>query len=270
MFPEDIGDGSTSRVPLRQLKKLSLIGLSEEVIPLLDWLEYPDRMNSVHLDVLWCLGEAISEFFEPYLRGRIRRDDRFQSRLGIRLSGTSDSISFRVGTLGQLDALPMLPGHGYPSVSFAVKFRDRLPQGAIEKLCTNLLTATPQEHVVEFTWGSNWGVMKEIDLPVTMLNIEKLYILGTVISDTFLQPYQLSNTKLLPSLQHLHLSYPTLRNDDDWRPLIAYLTHQTSGGQPISLVLRKKRPPVPPEVVMEIEGLVDEFDLCYFGDEGAA
>jgi len=267
MAPEEVGDGSTSRVSLNQLKKLRLCGLSREVLSLLDWMEYPDEMDFVHLGLSRCIGKTILEFFASYLRDRIRRDVRFRSRLGIRLSGATDSLSFRVGTLGQLDALPVLPGHGYPSVSFAVEFGDGLPKGGIEKLCSNLLKATPQERIVEFTLGPNRGIMKKVTLPVTMPNVENLYLLRPDISGTFLQPRRLSRTKLLPSIRHLYLSYPTLQNDDDWRPLIAYLTHQTSGGQAISLGLRRKAPPVSPEVVREIESLVDGFDLRYFGDE---
>jgi len=266
MLPDDIDDGSTSRVPLRQLKDLCLVGHHDEVSKLLDWLEQPDKMDSVHLDLSQCVGEAVSEFFEPYLRDRIRRDDRFQSRLGIRLLSNPNSISFSVGTLGQRDALHMIPGHGHPSVSFAIEFGGRLPQGAIERLCTNLIAVIPGERVVEFAGGANWGVMG--DPLITMANVENLYLVGSVISDTFLQPDQPSRAKLLPSLRHLYLGDPTLRNDDDWRPLIAYLTHQTSGGQAISLTLHKRRPTIPPEAVREIQRLVDEFDLGYFGDEG--
>ena len=267
MFPEDIGHGPTPRVPLRQLKKLRLIGLDEEVIPLLNWLEYPDKMDLVRLDISRC-EEAISEFFEPYLRDRIRRDGRFQNRMGIRLSGAPDSISFGVGALGQLDPLlPMMPGHGHPFVSFAVEFRARLPEGAIKRMCTNLLAVIPQDRVVEFKWGPNWGLMEEVDLPIAMPNVENLYLLTPVISDTFLRPNQLSHTKLLPSLRHLYLGNPTLQNGDDWRPLLDYLAHQTSGGQAISLGLEGKRPRIPLEVVREIERLVDGLDLRYFGDE---
>ena len=268
MVPEDVCDGFTSRVPLHRLKKLRLCGLSGEILPLLEWMNHPDEMDFVHLDLSQCIGESISDFFEPYLWDRIRRDGRFKSRLGIRLSGAPDSISFRVGTLGQFDALPTLPGHGFPLVSFAVEFRDRLLQSVIERLCTNLLTVTPQERVVEFIWGPNWGVMEEINLPITVLNIESLHLLGPMISGTFLQPDQRSHTKLLPSLRHLYLGYPTLQNDDDWRPLITCLTHQTSGGQAISLDLHRRGPPVPPEVVRKIEGLVDRFNFLRFVDEG--
>ena len=208
MVPEDVCDGFTSRVPLHRLKKLRLCGLSGEILPLLEWMDHPDEMDFVHLDLSQCIGESISDFPEPYLWDRIRRDGRFKSRLGIRLSGVPDSISFRVGSLGQFDALPTLPGHGFPLVSFAMEFRDRLLQSVIERLCTNLLTVTPQERPVEFIWGPNWGVMEEINLPITVLNIESLHLLGPMISGTFLQPDQRSHTKLLPSLRHLYPAIP--------------------------------------------------------------
>ena len=186
--------------------------------------------------------------------------------LGFRWSRGPDYISFAVGALGQLDARSTEPGHGYPFVSSQVETTGSIPEDELKGLCTDLLAVTPQEHVVEFAWGFNSGSLREIDLPFAMPNVEKLCLLGSVISGPFLQPDQPPHTKLLPSLRHLYLHHPTLKIDDDWGPLTAYLAHQTSGGQAISLKLRKDRPPVPPEVVREIEGLVDEFDLGYFGD----
>jgi len=265
MVPNDTGDGPRSRAPLRQLKRLRLVGHYIGVLRLLDWLEHPDKMDSVYLNLSKCEGEVVSEFLGPYLQDRIRRDDRFQSKLGIKLLRGVSFISFRVGTLGQVNALPPLPGHGHPYVLLAVRFWDELLRDTMEGLCADLIAATPRERVVEYTGGPNLGVT--MDLPVAMPNVENLYFVRSMITDTFLQPGQLSHTKLLPSLRHLYLDQPILRNGN-WRPLITYLAHQTSGGQVISLRLRGNRPLVPPKAVREIEGLVDEFDLCYTGVEG--
>jgi len=98
-------------------------------------------------------------------------------------------------------------------------------------------------------------------LLASMSNIEDLYLVQSVVSDSFLQPDPPSRMKLLPSLRRLCLSYFTLQDDDDWTPLMDYITHQTSGGQVVSLKLRGEHPPIPPEVVKKIEGLVEEFDL---------
>ena len=267
MIPHDVGDGSAFRVPLHRLEKLELIGNCHHVFRLLRRLEYPDTLDSVRLHLLECVGEGVSEFLEPYLRDRIQRDDRFQGRLGIISSCTSSSILFEVNILGEFSIPITLPRHGRPSVSFTVIFRDMLPRGADEKLCIDLIAPTPRERVVDFTGGFRAYDMR--DLLITMPNIENLNLTRSVVSDTFLQLNPLSHTKLLPSLRHLCLDYFTLQNGDNWNPLIAYLRHQTSGGQAISLGLRGVHPSIPLEVVREIESLVDEFDLGYSGeDEG--
>ena len=100
-----------------------------------------------------------------------------------------------------------------------------------------------------------------------MPNIESLNLGGLVVSDTFLRPDSVPHTKCLPSLRHLCLGYSTLRNDNDWSPLTTYLTYQTSGDQAISLRICGNHPPIPSEVVREIEGLVEEFNLGYPGED---
>ena len=259
MVPGNIGSESVFRVPLRQLRKLSLEGDFCSVFQLLDQLEHPDKLDLTHLDLTQCVGEAVSELLEPYLRNRIRRDGGFQSRLAILVSCADDYISFEIGILGKHDTLPTPLGYGHPSVSFMVRFGRGLPHGTIEKLCTLLIAAAPREHVVKFTGGPNIPTVR--DLPITMPNVESLHLVCSVISDRFLRPDPFSDAKLLPSLRHLYLYHFTLQNDDDWGPLITYLTHQASGDQTFSLLLCERYPPVPPEVVREIENLVDEFTL---------
>ena len=234
---------------------------------LLDQLEYPGALDSVYLYLSECTGEVVSEFLEQHMGDRIRCDDRFQSRLGIRVSCTSRFVSFEVNTLGGFDVPTMPLGHGSPSVSFLTVFRGGVPQGAGEKLCTNLIAVTPREHVVYFRGELSMRSVR--DLFATMPNIKDLHLIQSVVSDRFLQPDPPSHTKLLPSLRHLYLDYFALQNDEDWNPLITYLTHQTSDGQAVSLKLtRGGSTPIPPEVVRKMEGLVEELDLYYSDDEG--
>jgi len=233
------------------------MGDSRHVFRLLRRLEYPDTLESVHLHLTGCEGTVDSEFLEPYLRDRIQRDGRFRSRpVGIQASNATNPISFDIGVLGELDTVTMF---GYPSVSFFAAFRGGFSRGAAEGLLPNLIAATPRENVVYFAGEPSIHAAR--DLFVTMPNIDNLYLVGSVVSDAFLRPDPLSHSKLLPSLRHLSLDYFTLENDDDWRPLVAYLAYQTSGGQTVSLSLHSHRPRIPPEVVSEIEGLVEEFIL---------
>ena len=252
----DFGDRSTPRVSLRCLKKLCLTGDFSRVVRLLEHLEYPDTLDSVYLNLLECAGEVASEFFEPYLRNRVQRKNGFHGRLKFGVSCTFSSISFSINTMGEFDTPPVQPGPGYPSVSFSAQLRDRIPRGAGGKLCIDLISSIPRERVVDLTVGLDVCAMR--NLLVTMPNIASLRPTGSAVFDTPLQSGSLSGAKLLPSLRRLHLRCFT-RQYNEWGPLVAYLTHQTSGGQTISLRLSWGCPPIPPEVVREIEGLVDEF-----------
>ena len=231
---DDVGYESTSRVPLPQLKNLCLEGLYCELRSVFDWLEDPDKMDTVHLELTQCEMEDLG-FFGQYLRDRVRRDGRFQGGLGLRWSRGPDYISFAVGALGQLGARSTEPGHGYPFVSFQIETTGSIPEDELKELYTDLLAVTPQEHVVEFAWGFNSGSLREIDLPFAIPNVGKLCLLGSVISGPFLQPDQTPHTKLLPSLRHLYLHHPTLKIDDDWGPLTAYLAHQHQAAKPFPL-----------------------------------
>jgi len=259
MIPHDAGDGSTSQVPLYRLKTLQLTGICYHVFRLLRRLEYPDTLDLVSLYLLECTGEGVSEFLEPYVQDRIRRNERFQGKLAMEIWRAPYSISFSVDAFGEFNIPDMLPGHSHPSLWIGTHFKDALPQGADEKLCSNLVSLAPRECVVDFSAALNTHTVK--DLLITMPNVEGLYLRESVVSDMFLQLDPPSHKKLLPSLQRLNLDYLTLPSDDDWSPLITYLIHQTSGGQAISFKLCGEHPPVPPEVVEEIESLVEEFNL---------
>ena len=257
VLPHDIGDGSTVRVPLRHLKNLCLRGDCRDVFRLLERLEYPDTLDHVDLGLSERVDsvERITESIAPYLQDRIRRDDRFQGRLRIHVSpGRSETI-FKV----EFNIPTIPPWHSYPSMSFKALFRNDLPQGTREKLCTSLAPLIPREHVVALAGDLDTHAMR--DLVVTMPNIEDLSLTRSAISDMFPRPNPPSHMKLFPSLRYLCLYYPTLQNDNDWSPFVNYLAHQTSDGQAISLWIYVRH--IPPEVVREIENLVEEFNLNY-------
>ena len=255
MIPRDVGDRSMSQVSLRCLKKLRLIGDCSHIFRLLGLLELTDTLTSVRLDLWECGGEVASEFIAPFLRNRIR-DNRFQGRLGIQILCASCSISFAINPFGEFNIPNFLPGHGYPSMLFSAEFRDRAARGVGGKRCADFIAPIPKESAVDFTVRLDAHATR--DLLATMPNIENLCLSGLVGFDAFLQPAPLPGTKLLPSLRRLCLEYFSLKNNN-WKPLIAFLTHQTSAGQTVSLRLHGGYPPLPPEAVTEIEGIVDEF-----------
>ena len=237
----------------------TLFGDCCHVFRLLNRLESPGTLNSVDLEFIDGVAEEISESLAPYLLDRVRRDHRFRGRPAIRLSSKPGFFSFVVKNVNELDTPTMLPGHGHRPMSFEVLFRHVAPQDAAEKQCINLIPLIPRERVVKFTAELSVHAMRDLAVG-TMPNIEDLRLMGSTISDVFLQPDLPSRTKLLPSLRRLSLNSFILQNHGDWSPLINYLTHQTPGGQTISLIPYEGPVPVPPEVIREIEGLVDEFD----------
>ena len=252
-IPRDTSDGSTLRVHLHYLKRLDLTGDCRRVFQLLRRLEYPDRLD-VSLRLRECEPEGISEFFEPYLQDRIRRDDRFKGRLGTQVKSMFGSISFGVDFVDEFDILAdsKLIESGHTSMTFITQFRDTLPQGAKERYFINLIALVPREHLVYLTWISP---VDPRGLLFTMPNLERLYLMLSVVSDMFLQPDSLAHTKLFPSLRHLSMMYFDLQNGD-WGSLLKSLAHLTSGGQAISLRLFGY-PPIPPAVMEEIESLVE-------------
>ena len=248
MVHNGVDDGSAFRVPLRQ-PRLSLMGDCHQVSRLLQQLEYPDELEWVHLNLSQFEGAVDSESLGPYLRDRIQRDDRFRGRLGIKASCTGFSIVFGVNVIGEHDNLTVIGGR--PSVSFWAVFKSELPQGASEKLCTNLIAVAPRDCVVHFTGEPSTHAMR--DLFVTMPNIDSLHLKGPAASDAFLRPDPLSHTKLPPSLRRLRPAKGRRPRTPDSLP------------RPPGVRRRRHFPPssrepsIPPEVVREIEGLVEEF-----------
>lgn len=262
MIPEDVDDESAFQAPLHQLKQLHLVGDCSHVLRLLECLERSGKPESVNLALMGCTKEPVSEFLEPYLRNHIRHDNRFRDRLGVRASSSPAYMSFHVSTLDELNNPTMLPERNNPFVCFAIEFADPLceDEGLGDRLCTNLIMVIPREHVVCF--GGNLGPRAMRDQFVTMSNIEYLELEMPEAISALLQIFShldpLSNTKPLPSLRRLCLHFNP-QEGHNWGSLITYLTRQTSGGQAISLWLGGERPPIPPEVVKEIEGLVEVF-----------
>ena len=262
-IPRDNPDGSTYQVPLRHLKKLTLARDFHSVFQLLLRLDHPESMDEMTLTVHLCTIEEVLGTIGPYLRDYLRRDGRFRDGLGIFVDSDRYSISIQARTIS---------GDEYPVqtitfVKLTAGLRMKLSESAEDKLCIDLVAYTPREHVVYF--GGNQNMAAVMEIAPTMPGIKQLYLTGAPLGCRFLQPDPdgpLANAKLFPSLRHIHLNDIDLE-DDDWNPLISYLTHQTSGGQTISLALTGGRYHVCKSVMKEMEGLVDKLTLDLLLDQ---
>jgi hypothetical protein len=164
-----------------------------------------------------------------------------------------------------------LPQYGPPRVDLTATLPQNTSAKEQEELCVDILAILPQESVIYLEMDISIDTTKVI---ATMPNIESLSLGGTVVRKGFLLPNQHgpdAHKKLLPSLKWLRLG-DVGAEDDDWEPLITYLTHQTSGNQAISLSMYGEGVHVCSEVVERIGDLVEEFNYepdldkeCPFG-----
>jgi len=255
-IPCDNGDGSAALVPLRHLKKLSLIGNFHPVFQLLHRLDHPETMDEMTLSLSSCTVRDILGTLGPYVQHYIRRDGRFRGGLGIYVSSFSNLVSIRASTVGSVTGL-------IQTVTFArfiAIHEEDLSISAEDELCINLVAHTPREYVVSFG-GNSTELMRRA--AAAMPKLQELYLITPMLHHRFLRAdldEPLADEKLFPSLRHLHLE-DTLLYEDDWSPIIPYLTHQTSGGQRISLTISGEPQHICRDVLRDMKGLVEELVL---------
>jgi len=214
-------------------------------------------VDHARLELYDCTSFDLGETIGPYIRDCIRRDPRFEERLGVSILWTGGCVSYRFSVIGVGYHGPDgLPQQGPPFATFSVTFWRGDDYNVKEGLSIHILTLLPQERVVFFETNL-WMITRE-EIIVAMPNLEALYIVDTVVQDDFLLPNPdgpNAHTKLLPSLQRLYLQDAQA----DWWPLARYATHQTSGNHAFSLILLGEAIHICPEMAGEMKRLVDEF-----------
>jgi len=259
-------DGLTSRVPLRDLKTLRLIGDCRFLFQLLHRLDLPESLDKTSLTFFSCWVEDIPEIV-PYVQDYLQRDGRFRDGLGVFVTSFYESISIEASTASETDSPSLSSTARVPFVMFMAVFKQSLPLDMQNKLCIDLIKSTPMEHVTYFRGKMETCILEEAIS--AMPNIQELHLVSVDMSDGFLRPDTngpLSNAKPLPSLRYLHLE-DIFTDPVDWSSLISYLVRQTSGGQAISLRITGDPIHICPRVAEKIMGLVEEFVLDLTLDE---
>lgn len=246
-IPEDDGDESTFQVPFPRLKKLCLRGGLRPTLRLFGRLSFPDTFHRLELVPLDSRVEDISEV-APYLRDYLQRARGLRGRLKI------EALDYPTGFMIRIT------DDYKPSRRIKLRvFPPRNDTGSMLDPCFDLVAFIPRDRPCCFTTNFPANLLES--LLFLMPNIEELRLNDAVLSEGFLQPnpYGLyAGSKLLPSLRKLSLEDVTVK-DDNWGHLKSYLTHQTSGGQAISLEIRGGLVHLCPGVRKEIEGLVEKF-----------
>ena len=251
--PND-ADASPLKVRLHSLKTLSLTGEFRLLFGLLYRLILPEALDEVRLVISNPTVVDISQTFGPYIRDHFRRDARFQDKLEISSSSSCNYTTILVGTVRTLTALLARQ----PRARLMVALFNHPPE-ILDQLLINLTAHIPLERVVSLDTDGSTNLPEEVFC--MMPNVETMRISRTRLSEGFLQPNPdgpYATTKLLPSLRLLRLEYVVLAGDGDWDHLVTYLSHQSSGGQAISLELIGQFPSTPP-VMNGIKNLVTEF-----------
>jgi len=259
----DGGGGSPRlQVSLRHLEHISLEGHFHHLFPILQRLEFPERMDRGEITLENCTAQEVLEVIGSYVPDCLRRDARFRDRLAISLRLNTRSVSLWASVAGVTHCGPnTLPRDGSPYRRFEGRLSRMTPFDA-RKLCIDILALLPQQIIIDF--DTDLSVTEEVI--VAMPNLEALYLVQPVVSYGFLMPAPNGpnpRKKLLPSLRRLYLerARPV---DDDWDPLVTYLDHQTSGDQAVSLDLLGEGVHVCSEAIEDMEDLVEE--LVYESD----
>ena len=258
---EDDGDkenGSKSRVPLRHLENLTLEGGQHHIFLILRQLELSEKVDRTRLEFYGGTSDDVKEVTVPYIRDCLGRDPRFKDRLGIFVETYCARILLRVSVVGVGYHGPdHLPRQG-PSHTIAMTLWS--PDEG-ERLCVDILALLPQERVVYFETSLSMTATKEV--VVAMPNLEALCLVDTEYPDEFLLPNPdgpNAHMKLVPSMRRLYLRDTRMRvHRRDWSPLVRYVTRQTSGNHPFSLVLVGECTHICSKAAKEIQGLVEEF-----------
>jgi len=250
VIPRD-GEGGSTRVPLHQLKVLSLSGDFHSILRLLRRLDHPEAMDEITLSLFRCTAEDITRTLGPYVREYLGRDEKSRGGLGLFVDSLDDVVSIQASVEGPTGR-----------VTFA-KFSAELPQElspcACDELCIDFVAQTPGERVVYFGGDLSMSALRRI-VPA-MPKIQELHLVNVMVFDGFLQPSPggpLANTELLPSLQRLRLDSVFL-DREGWGPLLPFLAQKASGGQAVSLTLTEEYLHICRNMVRDIESLVEEF-----------
>ena len=266
---DDIGRACLFQVPLPHLKRFALSMDFPHVLTITQRLELPDKPDQVNLWFCSCTTEAVRQLVGPHIRDRVGGDPRFKSNLEISAFSLGDRIFFEASVADVEDlCLSQPPVRGRTGSKFAISLPQNTSQVEGDKLCTDIFALLPQERIVYLQTNLSAGLMEE--LLIEAPNIEVLNLNYVTMFEWFLLPNPdgpNAYKKLLPSLRWLCLR-GTIVEDDDWDPLVRYLTHQTSDDHSISLSVSGAGTHICSDVLEEIRSLVDVFLYSPDPDKG--
>ena len=250
MVPTDDHKLSSCRIKLHHLKVLKLGGQLRDVFNLLHRLDHPPVLDRLEITPYDCTATDIYQVIGPYLRNYLLHPTNSPRGLGVRLSYRHDLV-FDIGEPGGMDPVTTCMNN---SVEFIIGFRIQPPMPLQEKVVLDLMAHVPREEVAHFhAYYGKPIVMSDIfpQLP----NLRALALSWASLSDIF--PGSVESSVIPVSLESLTLERLTV-DDDDWSPLLTFLAHRASVGNPLHMLKIVGGSHMCPEIVGDIKGMVGE------------
>ena len=253
--PDDGGGMSPFQVPLHHLKELELAGGLRHIIGLLHRLDHPTNMDRLDITVCGCAIVDISQTIGPYLRDHLRRRGRSKTGLGLSVSKSGRHITLSAGDAGAINPSPSVWAQDAMFVDITMEL-DQIPQDLLEKGLLDLIAHTPRDEIVCFrSWGNPVAIQ---DVSTQLPNLRTLHFGAMSLPPVFQEPNLDGNEKLLPSLQHICMERMFV-GDSCWSPLMTFLAHRASSGNPLTSLTVVDSPHMRPPEKGRVNSLVQEF-----------
>ena len=259
--PYHDGGRPSFRVQLRHLRKLRLEGNLRYIIGLLHQLDYPRNMKLTLGPHDFGVAD-ISRTIGPYLRDHLQRYDRPRNGLHLFISSGYDAngtwaITLCVGDAGGVDfsAPARIRTNAFVKIDMLLK----VPSSDVsERTILDFITHVPREEVVYFQTFLNPVPME--DIPTQFPNVKALSLDKIPLFAAFPSRDVVGDGRIFPSLEHVLLVNMVV-DHGDWGPLMTFLARRVSSGNRLDTLMFFDSPPMSPEVIESIRGMVRELKL---------
>ena len=258
-LPVGGGDTPSLQVPLPHLKELHLTSDFWHAFGLLNRLELPAEMDSLHLDLHGCSHADISRTLGPYLGNFIRRRRRFpDGGLGLLSFPTLYHLDFNAGDTHRDDD----SADGVWFVEVSAVLAEELEEGeGADRLYLDLVAHVPRERVIKLQ--TTLPILRSEELCIEMCDLARLCLADVDLSTWFVEPdIREPHTfkDVLRGLDHIEIREPIL-SDGDWGPLTDFLSRRAAVGNPISSLRLISHPHMDEDVVESIKCVVKDVYL---------
>ncbi|KAF9777596.1 hypothetical protein BJ322DRAFT_1025673 [Thelephora terrestris] len=243
------------RVPLRNLKRLTIDGEAQSIFQLMKHLAYPADLEAISLmvadygpsSICDTLGKVALDYFQLQSGRRVE--------VGIDVRTLCKSISVQADSI--------LEGADGNAMGTSARFIVYVPlftgRRQYVQLCLDLVGCVPPLEVTAFRGELSARIVQRVIK--TMPNILDLHLVHAELEPGFLRHIPTTpNVRLLPSLRQLCLEESST-HEGSWQPLVELLAELSADGNDISLTMLEPQEHICRHVLRNIELLVAAFDV---------